>query len=118
MNIESILQQRLLEAAPQQFPNLRLFRRNIGEAKMRGGHTVKFAINGQADLYGITKNGRHLEIELKSAGKKLKPDQERWQSWCKEWNIPHLVLTQRREESHEETVGRWLWEINDMLNSL
>ena len=115
MSLESQLQARLLLAAPARLPSLRLFRRNIGEAKLRGGHTVSFGIKGQADLYGIVRGGRIIEVELKAAGRQLSLEQKQWQTWCLEWEIPHVVLRALKNESEVETVERWLTELAQLL---
>jgi len=117
MSRESELQNKLLIEAPKRFPNLRLFRRNVGKARLQGGHVVRFALPGQCDLYGITRNGLHLEAELKGAGEKLKPDQVTWKSWCDEWKVPHIVLTAAKGETDEETVERWCRELESLLTS-
>lgn len=117
MSLESQLQTAMLLAAPACLPSLRLFRRNVGEAKMRSGHTVNFGIAGQCDLYGFLRGGRVVEVELKAAGKKIKPgsDQDKWRTWCLEWGVPHIVLTGRKEESVAETVARWIEELRALL---
>jgi len=114
MTLESTLQSALLLAAPSRLPDVRFFRRNIGAANMHGA-TVRFAIKGQCDLYGITRGGRHLEVELKAAGERLKPDQKTWASWCKQWEVPHIVLTGEEDETVEETVERWIGELETIL---
>lgn len=96
---------------------MRFFRRNVGAAKMHGV-TVRFAIKGQCDLYGITRGGRHLEVELKAAGKRLEPDQVTWAAWCTEWGVPHIVLTGGKGETMEETVERWCGELGGLLGAL
>ena len=116
MSLESRLQTKLLLAAPARFPALRLFRRNVGSAVMKGGYTVQFAIPGQADLYGIVRGtSKHLEIELKNVGEKLKPDQRTWAAWCAEWGIPHIVLTAMKDETDDQTIERWCGELYLLL---
>lgn len=117
MSLESQLQSQLLLVAPYRFPDLRLFRRNVGAARMHG-HTVRFAIPGQADLYGITVGGAHVEVELKGVGEKLKPDQVAWKKWCNEWKVPHIVLTAAKGETETQTVDRWCVELERLLSSL
>jgi hypothetical protein len=111
--LESTLQNALLLAAPKKLPNLRLFRRNVGTARLRGGHTVSFAVAGQADLYALVVGGRHIEVELKqaSAPKKLPADQQAWADFCHTWSVPHIVLRARPEETVEQTVDRWCDEL-------
>lgn len=117
MSLESSLQSRLLLAAPASLPSLRLFRRNIGEAKMRGGYTVSFGIAGQCDLYGYLKGGQVIEIELKAAGKRVQPGspQATWATWCAEWSVPYVVLAALKGEAEEETVGRWISELRKLI---
>lgn len=112
--VESQLQGSLLLTAPRELPDLRLFRRNVGKAKLHG-HVVHFALPGQCDLYGLRRGGGHIEIELKAYGKSLSPEQREWQHWCQEWGVPHLVLKGRQEETVKETVERWCLEIRDAL---
>ena len=119
MNLESQLQQRLLLSAPSRLPDIRFFRRNVGKVKVtrKDGkeYTMRFALPGQCDLYGITRGGRHLECELKGPGKKLEPDQVKWRDWCLEWRIPHIVLTAQKNELETQTVERWLDELGALL---
>lgn len=117
MNHESRLQAKLLLEAPKRFADMRLFRRNIGSATMRGGYTVNFGIPGQADLYAIVRGGRHVEIELKSVGKTLEPDQRNWASWCAEWGIPHIMLQAKKDETDEEVIDRWCGELEKLLDA-
>jgi|GEM_PF-2930006 len=116
---ESQLQQALLLTAPTGLPSWRLFRRNIGSATMRGGFEVKFGIKGQCDLYGLIRGGQHVEIELKAAGKRIKPgsDQDTWRAWCLSWNVPHVVLTGLKNETVDETVSRWIEELRALQRS-
>ena len=115
MSLESRLQTKLLLEAPNRFPDLRLFRRNVGSAVMKGGYTVQFAIPGQCDLYGYVRGGRAIEVELKNVGEKLKPDQRIWAAWCAEWGIPHIVLTAMKGETDEQTIDRWCEELRLFL---
>jgi hypothetical protein len=114
--LESTLQAALLEAAPRELPGVRLFRRNVGVAKMRGA-TLRFSIPGQADIYGYIKGdpARAVEIELKSATGTLEPDQRRWRDWCVAWGVPHIVLKAKKDESVEQTVARWIVELRALV---
>lgn len=61
--------------------DLRLWRANSGVAKtMDGKRTVKFGVNGQADLSGILRDGRRLEIEVKSPTGRQSESQKKFQS--------------------------------------
>jgi len=114
---ESSLQVALLLAVPKSLPGIRFFRRNVGGARIHGKVT-KFGIKGQCDLYGLTRNGIHVEVELKSANGRLSPEQKTWLSWCNEWGVPHIVLTAAKGETDEETVERWCSELGVLLASL
>lgn len=116
MTLESTLQTALLLALPSRLPDVRFFRRNVGAANF-GGATVRFAIKGQCDLYGIVRGGKILECELKKFGETLKPDQKAWAAWCKEWEIPHIVLIGGKTETVDETVERWIGELKTLLSS-
>lgn len=112
--LESDYQAALLLAAPGALPNLRLFRRNIGAAKFHG-HTVRFAIKGQCDLWGLARGGMHIELELKAPGGRLSPDQANWRSFCLAWGVPYLLLKAERTETVEGAVERWMGEIRSLL---
>lgn len=120
MSLESTLQAHLLLALPGRFPNVRFFRRNTAKITVAGkgglpDRTMRFAVPGQCDLYGISRDGKHIEVELKNIGKKLEPDQVRWKTWCDEWKIPHIVLTAQKNETDAQTVERWCGELNGFL---
>lgn len=116
MSTESQLQAALLLAAPACLPELRLFRRNVAKAKLHG-FVVQFALPGQCDLYGYTRSGRVIEVELKAAGKKIKSgsDQDKWRAWCLSWGVPHVVLTGGKGETVGETVERWIRELRSVI---
>lgn len=57
-------------------PNVRIWRQNTGKAMLKG-RMVQFGVPGQADLSGIiAPNGRRLEIEVKSATGRVRPQQK------------------------------------------
>jgi len=115
------LQPALLLAAPKRIPDLRLFRRNIITARVpshdnqpfdaRSDRKVRAGIKGQADLYGFWRGGWPIEIEFKSVTARSTPEQIRWAEWCREWGVPHLLLRALKEETLDETVQRWLGQI-------
>jgi hypothetical protein len=84
---------------------------------MGGDYVVRFAIPGQCDLYGIVQGGRHIEVELKSLKKPLLPEQKQWQSWCKEWGVPHTVLRSVAGETVPQTVERWCLELKRLVEN-
>ena len=62
-----------------------LWRRNTGAVKATyksKSRLVRFALEGQADLYGIGPGGRHWEIEVKRPGKKPTAKQFAWLRLC------------------------------------
>lgn len=107
---EAELQAAFLLAAPSRIPSLRLFRRNTGTVRI-GPRVVRFGVPGMSDLYGYFKGGRAIELELKAASGHMTPEQEAWRAFCEGWGVTHLVLKAKKEESVEETVGRWCDEI-------
>lgn len=115
---ESVLQRMLLERYPRVLPNLRLFRRNVGFGTTAAGQPFKAGIKGQADLYGYsahTTPATPIELELKSVSGALSKEQALWAQFCKRFNVPHLVLRAQRSETAEETIVRWIEEIQTLL---
>src|SRR4029077_466222 len=76
---------------------------------------MRAGIKGQADVYGIARGGRHVEIEVKNLKGKLTPEQVAWQRFCTEWGISHVVVRPGEGESDEEAVARWCGEIRRAL---
>ncbi len=107
---ETILQQALLGAVPCFLPGLRLYRRMVGMAEVHGSK-VSFGIKGQCDLYGFTRSGRAVEVELKSATGTLSDQQKAWRDSLAGWGVFWICLTQRRGETHNDTIQRWLAEL-------
>ncbi len=60
-------------------PELRLFRANVGVAVPMGRDApVRFGVVGQADLNGIVRGGRRIEVEVKSPAGRRTPEQVAW----------------------------------------
>jgi hypothetical protein len=118
VTLETPLQIALLLATPARLPAMRLFRRNIGVARMRGGHVVEFAIAGQCDLYAITRGGGHIEVELKSERGTLSKVQREWRDWCLEMSVPYLLLRAARGETIEQSVDRWCGELAEVARRM
>lgn len=114
---ESRLQTELLLRAPKEFLHLRIFRRNVVVARVEG-RTIHAGVKGQADLYGILRGGKSIEIEIKSATGSLSPEQKAWASWCEEWSVPHMVLKARRGEIESDTIDRWIEELRTKLSEI
>ncbi len=56
---------------------IRLFRRNIGAVR-EGERFVRFGSPGMSDLWGIDRQARHWEVEVKAPGKKPTEAQLAW----------------------------------------
>ena len=112
---EITLQGMFLLKLPFEIPTLRLFRRNIGAARMRGGHVVTFAVKGQCDTYGIGDGGVHVEAELKALHGRLSPEQRTWRDWCLAHRVPYLLCVEKKEETKEQTVDRWIAELKALV---
>lgn len=118
--LEGELQVAFLLEAPKVFPELRLFRRNVMKIRVADPRTgrvrsMRFAVPGQCDLYGICTGGLHVEIELKSATGSLEPDQRSWRDFCSEWCIPYALLKAKKGESIPETIARWMVELRQAI---
>lgn len=56
----------------------RLFRNNVGMAKIEG-RVIKYGlVKGSSDLIGWTANGRFLAVEVKRPGGIISPEQQRF----------------------------------------
>ena len=108
---EVTLQSMFLLKLPFEIPTLRVFRRNVGAARMKGRHVVTFGVKGQCDTYGIADYGRHIECELKALHGRLNPFQKAWRAWCLEHHVPYMLAIEKRGEAHEQTVDRWIAEM-------
>jgi len=114
-NWETQAQQHFLLLAPERSPRVRLFRRQVMVAQT-DGRWMKAGIKGQCDLYGLLRGGGHIEIELKSYGGTLSPEQIRWQAFCGSWGVPHVVLRGDVGEAPETAAGRWCGALNAFLD--
>lgn len=136
--LETELRRRYIAACSRAFPDLRLFNRNVGFFKTPGGGGFRAGIKGQADVYGYFRTpirvrglgpepigtAGHgptivIEVELKRHGQHLKPEQETWRAWCKEWGVPYLLLEEKdRLAPPSDTIGGWVDETHNFLASL
>lgn len=55
--------------------------RNVGAVKT-GNRFIRYNRPGMADLWGIGRNGRHWECELKAPGKEPTDQQRAWLAQC------------------------------------
>lgn len=54
----------------------RVFRNNVGQARYKGGHTVRYGLApGSSDLIGWTPDGRFLALEVKTKRGRLTEQQ-------------------------------------------
>jgi len=61
-------------------PRLRIWRANTGVAFDAKGRAIRFGVPGAADISGILRGGRRLEIECKSDAGRQSPAQRAWQA--------------------------------------
>lgn len=62
-------------------PYLRLWRQQVGATPVGTGPTrrfLSFGLPGMADLSGILRCGRRVEVEVKAPEGRLRPEQQRW----------------------------------------
>jgi hypothetical protein len=111
---------KLIEAIPFALPGARPFRRAVHNVEARSRHSGKTfraiaGIAGQADVYVYFKGGRCIEIETKARAGRLEPEQIAWRDFCSSWEIPWLMLIEKKGETPDETVTRWLAEIRALM---
>ena len=107
--------EQLLLLAPARLPTLRLFRRQV-MAVLHGDRFTKVGIKGQADLYGIERGSRHVEIELKGVNTPLTPEQKAWKAFCEAWGVVYMLLRMQPGESPEQAAQRWVGEISERMS--
>jgi len=71
-------------------PQLRIWRANVGVARI-GDRIVRFGVPGQADLTGILRDGRRLEIEVKSPTGRQTPDQQAFGRMIERFNGIYIL---------------------------
>jgi len=71
-------------------PGLRLWRANVGVARM-GHRWVRFGIRGQADLTGIVPDGRRLEIEVKTSTGRQTAEQRSFQNMIERFHGIYIL---------------------------
>jgi hypothetical protein len=112
--LESVYMHALLVRAPREFPRVSLFRRNVGAVRLEGRY-FRAGIEGQADLYGIGRGGRHYEIEVKRFTE-LSRAQKRWRAWCLEHEVPWIMIRVRPSELLPvQTIERWVVELMEFF---
>jgi hypothetical protein len=117
---EGDLMWKFIQSVPWAIPTARPFRRSILNVeainKRTGEHfRAKAGVEGQCDIYLLLRGGRIVEVETKARRGVLSPAQRAWRAFCLEWGIPHIVLQEKRGETPDETVNRWLGEIRAVV---
>jgi hypothetical protein len=70
---------------------LRIWRANTGAAEVHG-RFVRFGVKGQADLSGLLRSGRRVEIETKAPDGRLSPAQRAFGAMVTEYGGLYLVV--------------------------
>lgn len=79
-----------------------VIRRNVaGPRKLAGGHYVRLGHKGQADLYGKSPTGAHLEIEVKRPGQRPRPEQVDW-------------LVRMNGSGRDRSAAFWVTSVDDL----
>lgn len=86
----------------------------VGVAEVHGTK-VRFGIAGQCDLHGFTRDGRAVEVELKSATGSLSPEQAAWRDSLRGWGVAWFCLKAARGEAPETTIIRWIAELGQAI---
>jgi hypothetical protein len=108
----------LVTELPKALPNVRPFRRQVVNVEAKQGFRVRAGVPGQCDLYLLVRGGRIVEVETKARRGVLSGAQKQWRDFCETWQIPHLVLAERADDSPEATVARWIEEIRAVVSGL
>jgi hypothetical protein len=94
---EHELMQRLILAFGTH-PCVRLFRQNSGKIAVRDargtiGRVVQAGpATGCGDLTGLTAGGRRVEVEVKSAAGRMRPEQTSWGEFIRRWGGVYVVV--------------------------
>lgn len=111
---ETDLVRRFIPMAVQILP-VRLFRRQIMLAKSDDGRVMKAGVKGQADIWGFTLEGRHIEIEAKAASGRLTPDQAAWRAFCETTGVVYMLAQAERDERPDTTCTRWVNQLAALI---
>lgn len=69
-------------------PFVRLWRQQVGATPIGSGPAqrfVRYGLPGMADLSGLLRCGRRVEVEVKSETGRPSPEQERWADMVQAW---------------------------------
>ena len=86
-------------------PKLRLWRANVGVARM-GRRVVRFGVPGQADLTGILPGGLRLEVEVKSPRGRQTTEQQAYQRMIQRFGGVYVLA--RNAEDVQEALEVYL----------
>jgi len=62
----------------------RAWRREVGLFYDLRGNPRKLGSTGQADVYGIVRDGRHIEVEVKTGRGQRTSEQKQWEATVRE----------------------------------
>jgi len=103
---ESTFMAELLVALGHHLP-VRCWRQNAGVFHLAGGMVAKGAPEGAADITGVViPEGWRLEVEVKSATGRMRPEQVRWEGWCGAWGAVHAVVKYDARQDPAANVAR------------
>jgi hypothetical protein len=93
MGAETVIVNEIILAIGKAFPGtVRAWRNNTGALKDENGRLVRFGLTGSGDITGILlRDGRRLEIEVKTAIGKQKPAQVSFQEMISSGNGVYIL---------------------------
>lgn len=79
------------------FPKVRIWESATGMARsMDGQRIVRYGLKGQADLTGITDEGRFLAVEIKTGSARQSKTQKAFQNMIEKNNGIYLLVTNKK----------------------
>lgn len=96
---EHSIQNEIIRAFGQR-SDMRIWRANCGVARI-GPRTVRFGLPGQGDVSGLYKDGRRLEIEVKSARGRQREEQKNFQKMIERFGGVY-ILARCVEDVHQQ----------------
>lgn len=81
-----------------------VWRQNTG-AHRQGDRWISYGMKGQADLSGMLKDGRRLEVEVKRPGCKQTDCQKKFQALVEEFGGVYLVAESVEEVARKLELG-------------
>lgn len=85
-------------------PYLRIWRQGVGAAWLGGAgqrRMVRFGLPGMADVSGILRCGRRVEIECKTATGRLTLEQRRWGEMVTAYGALYVLARSTADVEHE-----------------